>query len=113
VEAEPPRAAPIKEGARKVVATVALSWIGIGIQGRALSAARREGADSAVKRTRGAWDGPPVGFGLDVVALGDSPAGSDPAFEKRLRKRCERSSITIRKASRHKGRGGFASVETH
>ena len=57
-------------------------------------------------------DGPPVGFGLDVVALGDSPAGSDPAFEKRLRKRCERSSITTRRASRHKGRGGFASAKT-
>ena len=113
MEAEHPLAGPIEEGARRVVATIALSWIGTGIQGRAPSAVRREDTDSAVKRTRGALDGPPVGYGLEVVALGDSPAGSDPAFEKRLRKRCERSSITIRKASRHKGHGGSASDETH
>ena len=113
MEAEHPLAGPIEEGARRVEATIALSWIGTGIQGRAPSAVRREDTDSAVKRTRGAWDGPPVGNGLEVVALGDSPAGSDPTFEKRLRKRCERSSITIRKAARHEGRGDSASDKTH
>ena len=112
VEAEHPLARPIGEVASRVEATGALSWIGTGFQGRATSSTKRGDTDTSLKRTRGALVGPPVGFGLEGVALGDFPAGSDPAFEKRLRKRCERSSITLRKSPRRKGHGNSASDKT-
>ncbi len=79
---------PVGEEARRVVATGALSWIGAGFLGRRSPAPRREGTDSAVKRTRHAREGLPEGFGSEhgAVAPGDSLSGRDPAFEKRLRK---------------------------
>lgn len=105
---------PLEEDSQSVLATLALSWIGAGIQGRVPGCAgQRTGTDSAVKRTRGTWDGPPVGFGLGAVASGDSLAGGKPADEKRLRKRWVRSSITATKASHHEGHGDSASAGEH